>query len=237
MATGGAADPARSSTGRGVAHATTTYTRVAFGFDREPDVRAGAGPRRRASARPVARPPRAVVGAAGPGYPNSTTRPCRSILAISLDLVAQRHRLRGRRPLPRLWRSRLQLRSPYSRLPVRRPSIGTSRPMGALKDTDDARAHLKSTSVGGAHSRQHSATTPTAPAIRWVFLAPFSIRIPSNSSSFRIGSSAFPVGIRPAHDLDGRPQTAGTGRHRPPAMVGIRRRPLGRQHAGGRPPV
>ena len=46
--------------------------------------------------------------------------------------------------------------------------------------------------------------------------------------------SAFPVGIRSPNHLDRRPEAAEARRHRSAAMVGIRHRPLGGQHAGGR---
>ena len=72
-----------------------------------------------------------------------------------------------------------------------------------------ARPIPRSTSDGGAPSRRRSATTPTARAIPWECRAP---PLPGSGGVHRAARphlSALPVGLRPAHDLDGRPDAPG----------------------------
>ena len=169
--------------------------------------------------------------AAGPGYSQAVRlehalRPARS----GRHLVAERERIRRRWPLPRLRRSRLQLRvsrvhagGPGRLRPehsVVRPHEGQRRRQGASR---------RSTSDAAGRSRQRSATIPTARATRWACRAPILYPDPGRvHRAARPHLPALPVGLRPAHRVDGRPQAAEPRRHRPARGGGATPRRVGR---------
>ena len=147
-------------------------------------------------------------------------------------LDAERGRLRRRRPLPRLRRPRLQPR--VSRVhggraggvrrerPFLRPREGQRRREGAPRG-----AHRPPSSAGtGARQRPVPDLQPDGRAARDPVSRPG--RIPRSQGP---NPAALRVGLRAAHDLDGRPAPAEAGRDRSAALVGLCGRPLGRQHA------
>ena len=179
------------------------------------------------------------------GRPSSGSRTWRSRVSEALrlepavrsersrrHLVAKRQRLRRRRPLPRLRRSRLQLRV---------PAVHAGRPGGVRQEHSVVRPREGQSRCGRASRRAHRPQAGAAARARQRHLRYLQSdghaardSVSRSAGAHRAAGShlsAFRVGLRPPHDLDGRPQAAVAGRRRHPAMVGVRGGPLGRQHA------
>ena len=106
---------------------------------------------------------------------------------------------------------------------------------GRAKDSDDAKAHpeehigrrrAQPPALGQRHLRHLQSDGHAACG---AVSRPRRIHRAAGSNP-----AALPVGLRPAHDLDGWTEAAVAGRRRHSALVGLCRRPLGGQHAGGR---
>ena len=171
-----------------------------------------------------------------PGVPETVrlehaVRPARS----RRHLVAEWQCVWRRRPMPRLRRSRLQLR--VSGVHAR----GTG---GLRQEHPFVRTRKRQRRRQGASRRTHRQATGAAPrarqrhlrhlqsdgnAARHSLSGPGRVHRPSRSHL-----SAFPVGIWSPNHLDRRPEASEARGYRPAEMVGLCHQPLGRQHAGRR---
>ena len=124
--------------------------------------------------------------------------------------------------------------SPTSLPQARRPSSGTSRRMAVPRTVPMPRRIRRNTSAGGGPSRPRSATTPTAPAIRWGCRVRLCIPIPSSSSCCPIASFSTSSGDTGCARSG---WTDASCRHRKTSISldgGAMPRSMGGQHAGRR---